>query len=50
MAYVEEKEIPPPSTMTVDHERRPILYLPDGKVLVRVPGFAGTIIKSSSSA
>ena len=44
--WVEEKEIPPPSTMTVEHDRKPILYLPDGKVLVRVPGFTGTAIKT----
>lgn len=32
--------VPPPSTFTVDHERKPVLYLPDGRVLVRrPPGF-----------
>jgi hypothetical protein len=31
--------IPPPSNMTVTHEHKPILYLPDGRVLVRQAGF-----------
>lgn len=31
--------ISPPSSMTVDLERKPILYLPNGKVLVRRVGF-----------
>jgi hypothetical protein len=32
--------IPPPSSVTVDMERKPVLYLPDGKtVLVRKVGF-----------
>lgn len=31
--------VPPPASMTVDHERRPVLYLPDGRVLVRQAGF-----------
>ena len=31
--------IPPPSTLSVHHEHRPVLYLPDGRVLVRQAGF-----------
>lgn len=31
--------IPPPSTMTVEHEHKPVLYLPNGKVLVKRAGF-----------
>ena len=31
--------IPPPSSMTVDYEPKPVLHLPNGKVLVRRPGF-----------
>lgn len=32
--------IQPPQTMTVDYERKPVIYLPDGKrVLVRRVGF-----------
>lgn len=31
--------IPPPSTMTVYIERKPVLYLPNGKALVRKIGF-----------
>jgi hypothetical protein len=39
--------IPPPNTMSVDHEHRPVLYLPDGRVLVRAAGFRGdTAMKS----
>ena len=34
-------EIQPPSNMTVTHEHRPVLYLPDGRVLVRQAGFRG---------
>lgn len=29
--------VQPPSTLTVDYERKPILHLPDGRVLVRRP-------------
>jgi hypothetical protein len=35
----EQTVIPPPSTATVDYERKPVLYMPDGKVLVRRAGF-----------
>jgi hypothetical protein len=31
--------IQPPSNMTVDHEHRAVLYLPDGRALVRQAGF-----------
>lgn len=31
--------IPPPSNVTVEHEHKPVLYLPDGRVLVRQAGF-----------
>jgi hypothetical protein len=31
--------IAPPSSAQVDMERRPILYLPDGRILVRAIGF-----------
>lgn len=38
--YVPEPPVvPPPASMTVEHERKPILYLPDGRVLVRRAGF-----------
>lgn len=29
----------PPSPVVVEHERKPVLYLPNGTVLIRVPGF-----------
>ena len=29
----------PPETMTVELDRKPVLYLPDGTVLVRKVGF-----------
>lgn len=29
--------VPPPSSFTVETERRPLLYLPDGRALVRRP-------------
>ena len=31
--------VPPPSTVIVDHERKPVLYLPNGKVLIRRAGY-----------
>lgn len=31
--------VPPPATMTVDYDPKPVLHLPNGKVLVRRPGF-----------
>lgn len=31
--------IDPPHSLTVDHERKPVLYLPDGRALVRQAGF-----------
>ncbi len=37
MAY--DDVIPPPSNMTVAHEHRAVLYLPDGRALVRQAGF-----------
>jgi hypothetical protein len=33
-------EVVAPSNVTVDLERKPVLHLPDGRVLVRVPGFS----------
>src|SRR3990167_4901942 len=36
---VSEREIPPPSNHTVDFERKAVLYAPDGRALVRPPGF-----------
>jgi hypothetical protein len=32
--------VPPPTSITIDSDRKPVLYLPDGKALVRVIGFA----------
>lgn len=29
----------PPNTVTVEHEYKPVLYLPDGKVIVRRAGY-----------
>ncbi len=29
--------LPPPSSLTVEFERKPVLYLPDGTPLVRRP-------------
>jgi hypothetical protein len=29
--------VAPPSSFTVDHERKPVLYTPDGKALVKRP-------------
>lgn len=34
-----DHDIPPPSQFTVYHEHRPVLYLADGKALVRAAGF-----------
>lgn len=31
--------VPPPGTFTVDADRKPVLYLPDGRVLTRKVGF-----------
>lgn len=31
--------IPPPNTMTVDHEHKTVLFTADGKALVRQAGF-----------
>ena len=39
MAFIPEDGVMPPQSMTVDHERKPVLYLPNGKVLVRQAGF-----------
>lgn len=35
----EQPIVPPPSSMTVVHEHKPVLYLPNGKVLVKRAGF-----------
>jgi hypothetical protein len=35
----DEFYIPPPNTMTVFHDHRPVLYTPDGKAIVRQAGF-----------
>lgn len=32
-------EVVPPSILTVEHSHRPVLYLPDGRALVRQAGF-----------
>lgn len=37
--YDDAPIVPPPSTMDVDFKRKPILYLPNGKVLVIRAGF-----------
>lgn len=34
-----DREIPPPSSVDVVHEHRPVLYQADGKALVRAAGF-----------
>jgi hypothetical protein len=39
LSVEDQPVIPPPSSVTVDHERKPVLYLPNGKVLVRKAGF-----------
>lgn len=31
--------VPPPNSVTVDHDHKPVLYLPDGLALVRQAGF-----------
>lgn len=31
--------VPPPSTFTVDYQRKPVLFTPEGKALVRLIGF-----------
>lgn len=31
--------VPPPSTFIVMHDHKPVLFLPNGKVLVRRAGF-----------
>ena len=31
--------IPPPASMTVFHDHRPVIHTPDGKVYVRQAGF-----------
>lgn len=33
-----------PSSMTVDMERKPVLHLPDGRVLVKQIGYAPSVI------
>ncbi len=35
----DEPIVPPPATMTVQHDHKPILFTPDGKALVRKAGF-----------
>jgi hypothetical protein len=39
MAFIPEDGVMPPQTMTVDHDHKPVLYLPDGRALVRQAGF-----------
>ena len=34
-----DRELPPPSTFSVFHDHKPVLYLPDGRALVRPAGF-----------
>ena len=34
--------VPPPASVTVFHDRRAVLYFPDGRALVRRAGFAMT--------
>ena len=36
---VDESGTPPPVSVNVDYERKPILYLPNGKPLVRKAGY-----------
>lgn len=36
---VESTVIPPPSTLVVQHDHKVVLYLPDGRALVRKAGF-----------
>ena len=38
-AELSESGVPPPSSITADLDRKPVLYLPNGKVLVRQIGF-----------
>lgn len=38
----DEYIIPPPASVEVEHSHRPVLYLPDGRMLVRQAGFRGT--------
>ncbi len=35
--YEDVPVLRPPDSMTVEFERRPVLYLPDGRVMVRRP-------------
>jgi hypothetical protein len=35
--YDEPPVLSPPDTFTVEFERKPVLYLPDGRVLVKRP-------------
>lgn len=39
VAQLDESGTPPPATVVVEHEHKPVLYLPNGKVLVRKAGF-----------
>lgn len=41
--------VQPPSSVTVDFGRRVSLYLPNGRVLVRVAGFSSEPIKVCES-
>lgn len=34
--------VPPPASVTVEWPRRPLLYLPDGRMVVRQIGFSPT--------
>ena len=39
-AEIEDRPIvPPPATVVIEYERKPVLYLPNGKVLVRRAGY-----------
>ena len=37
--YEDAPIVPPPATVIVQHEHKPVLYLPNGKVLVKRAGF-----------
>jgi hypothetical protein len=37
-------DVQPPSSYTVDMERKPVLHLPDGRVLVKQIGYKATAV------
>lgn len=39
--YRPDPVVSPPSSMTVDPPRKPVIYLPDGRAVVRQVGYAG---------